>query len=161
MNITRSKSNKALAMATGTLIVRYIAQPGDDGAGDRRIVEMAVDESPILRRVGRVTVKLSEQYLEVHVDVAYGPVYGCHESDLQRQLKAMVLSGLLPAGRAIEEYAVFNFSRVELNETDLQSALEKLVAQAEDINLPLSVRKNVEKTITRLKQHVATPSARA
>ena len=94
MSIKSKNSSKTLALASGTLVVRWKT----DGEPQLRIpavVRRARRHHRCSRRIGDVTVKQINNFTEVRCDVEYGPVFGAYATDLQRQLDN--LDGLAPA----------------------------------------------------------------
>jgi hypothetical protein len=148
-----------MAMATGTLVVRCLwvyPVDGNYGQDHEQALQQGIDNTTVLRRVGEVTshkqvIDERHSVIELRCDVEYGPVFGCHESDLVRQLKSIVQE--TPLKDDAQEAAVFNFVRRELSSVNVAEVLSTLEAKLEDVRLPLKARKNVSNTITRLREH--------
>jgi hypothetical protein len=144
MSIRSSKSKQTLAVGRGTLTVR--CHETVDETGLMHELRDAVDNRGVLRRLEDVVVQRAgddEEYTELSCLVEYGPVFGCWESDLHRQLEAIV-----GEWKGVAEFAVFGFHRQELT----AAHIDDLATQVGDTRRRLAERKRLEGIVNRLRQ---------
>ena len=138
--IQSKRSDKTLAVATGTLVLRC----GADQPWTTDTFEDAITATGVLRRTETATEhRVNDAILEFRCSVEYGPVFGAYESDLRRQAKAIARDA---------EVEVFHFQRRELTTSDI----EKLIPQVDDTELSLADRKKLEKVITRVHRQASS-----
>jgi hypothetical protein len=139
----KSESGRTMATAAGTLVAQVA--PGTEP--DVAAFEAALDRTGVLRRTGTAEVRTSGERAEVRCAVAYGPVFGCHESDLRRQLRDV----LQRSGGRLTDGAVFHFQRRTLTPEALAAVISELDAQVDDVSLPLAARERLAKDVARLR----------
>src|SRR5689334_18418603 len=115
----RSQSNKTVAEATGTLAIRSKLDDRDDVA---IAFEYAIDDTKVLRRVGEVEVREVPPMVELRAKIAYGPVYGCFQSHIHRQLRAIVQR----IGSKVVESGLLNFNRTFLTADEVSRVVREL-----------------------------------
>ncbi len=93
--------------------------------------------------------------VEIRCDVEYGPVFGCAESDIHRQLEAICRNG--SGGDTVSGFAVFKFKRRELSTADV----DLLGAKIDDTNVDLVERKRCEGILKKLRHSPLAANERA
>src|SRR5712691_3197992 len=102
----RSRSNHTMGSATGTLVIRFPWEPSrGDVAHVTTEFEEGIDKMNVLRRQGPVEAQHGDAVIELKGAVEYGPVFGCHPSDLHRQLQAICQK----LSFTVDEFDVLNY----------------------------------------------------
>jgi hypothetical protein len=145
MSINKTKQ---WMMAIATLVVQCpLDGPDDDTL--KRTWQSAIDATDVLRRVGETTARSGESVRELHCEVEYGPVKGT-EGDMRRHLERQLAAITATVNGTAQ--AVFNVKATELSSAEqFNEVIANLEMRANDINVPLAVRKQLQNIVARLR----------
>lgn len=149
MSETRSKSNKALAMANASIVLQVRADDSESLVDVFEEIKGNIDKTGVLRFVGPESYTRTDRgYHELQYGVEYGPVFGCSEYDVRRQLKKIIET----SNCEVLDSAVFHFSRRELTDgADIERMLDIVIERMEDTEVPLMQRKQLAKLVARFR----------
>jgi hypothetical protein len=123
--IRSTVSDKTVAVASGTLVLRMVAANKDAAVA---AFIAAIDGTRVLRRLGEVSATaLPDGVIEVQCEVEYGPVLGAY-SDIRKHLKRIVerlgAVGGVVLGGGRREYSMREVEELERKVHDTALSLE-------------------------------------
>jgi hypothetical protein len=145
-----TKTTNQLAMVRATVVVQHACDEQRNWDDPMGSFEHVLDATDVLRRVGSATIQHGKQLVEVRCDVEYGPLratVGDMRRHLERQARAIASA---TGGR---DSAVFNVVPTALTTPEqLDEVIGNLTARANDIAIPLTLRKQLASVVTRLRR---------
>ncbi len=142
---TINTKNKPMARATATLVVQHAG--GGDSAVIASAFESAIDNTDALFRAGSATTQQQAEVVEARCDVTYGPVRAT-DGDLRRHLERQTRE--IASHLGAQDSAVFDIRTELISPEQVAETIDRLTAKANDISVPLALRKRFANIVMRL-----------
>jgi hypothetical protein len=139
-----------LAIVRARVVVRYALDEQRNWDDLMGAFEYVLDATDVLRRVGSATIQHGNELVEVRCDVEYGPIRVTVE-DMRRHLERQARA--IASATGGRDSAVFNVVPTTLTTPEqLDEVIGNLTARANDIAVPLTLRKQLATVVTRLRR---------